>query len=276
MVDPVTPTSPAAALPSVLEVRHLTKRYPLRRGLFGARDTFAAVDGVSFAINEARTLGLVGESGCGKSTLARMILRLITPTSGDILFRGDDILSLRGRALKPFRRRVQIIFQDPVGSLNPRLKVGTIVGEPLIVHGLANAKTVRDRVADLLEQCGLWADAAARYPHEFSGGQRQRIGIARAVALRPELIICDEPTSALDVSVQAQILNLLKDLQQEHKLSYLFISHDLAVVRYMADEVAVMQRGKIVEHGPVDAIVNDPQHEYTQQLLAAVPELAAV
>ena len=263
-----------ASAPRVLELRNLTKRYPLRRGLFGERESFAAVDGVSFSIEQGTTLGLVGESGCGKTTLARMILRLIQPTSGDILFRGRDVLKLRGRALRPFRRRVQIIFQDPVGSLNPRLKVGTIIGEPLIVHDLADAKTVRHRVAELLEQCGLRPDAAARYPHEFSGGQRQRIGIARALALRPELIICDEPTSALDVSVQAQILNLLKDLQNHHKLSYLFISHDLAVVRYMADEVAVMQRGRIVEIGPAERIVNQPEHPYTQQLLAAVAEPA--
>jgi len=271
-MTPSEQSAPSTPNHAVLEVRHLTKRYALRRSVFGARESFAAVDDVSLSIRAGQTLGLVGESGCGKTTLARMILRLVPPTSGQVLFCGRNIFEVRRREMKALRRRIQIIFQDPVGSLNPRLRVGTIVGEPLVVHGMENRKSVRDRVGELLERCGLWAGAAERYPHEFSGGQRQRIGIARALALRPELIICDEPTSALDVSVQAQILNLLRDLQDEHGLSYLFISHDLAVVRHMADDIAVMRAGRIVEHGPAERIVEQPQGEYTQQLLDAVPE----
>jgi ABC-type glutathione transport system ATPase component len=256
----------------ILQVRELTRCYPLSRPIFGPGELCAVVDRVSFALDRGQTLGLVGESGCGKTTLARMILRLIRPTSGTVELDGKDLFRLPARAMRTIRRRMQIIFQDPVGSLNPRLRVGTIVGEPLLVHNLADRRTVRGRVGQLLEQCGLDADAAARYPHEFSGGQRQRIGIARALALQPQLIICDEPTSALDVSVQAQILNLLKDLQLRCGLSYLFISHDLAVVRHMADNIAVMQRGRIVEHGPAARVVEDPQHHYTRQLLRAVPE----
>ena len=257
----------------LLEVRGLQTWFPIRRGLL-QRITghVKAVDGVDFTLGAGQTLGLVGESGCGKTTVGRSILRLIEPTGGEVLFEGRDVRRMGAEELRLLRRRMQIIFQDPGGSLNPRMRVGRIVGEPLEVHGIARGDELRDRVERLLERCGLWKAAADRYPHEFSGGQRQRIGIARALALNPSLIVCDEPTSALDVSIQSQILNLLKDLQSEFGLSYLFISHDMAVIHHICDRVAVMYDGRIVESGTRDAIIGSPTHPYTQRLLAAVPE----
>jgi ABC-type oligopeptide transport system ATPase subunit len=257
----------------LLEVQDLQTWFPIRRGLLQrVSGHVKAVDGVSFHLRKGETLGLVGESGCGKTTVGRTLLRLIEPTGGRVLFEGRDVLRMAGEELRLLRRRMQIIFQDPGGSLNPRMRVGRIVGEPLEVHGVARGDELRERVERLLERCGLWAAAADRYPHEFSGGQRQRIGIARALALKPSLIVCDEPTSALDVSIQSQILNLLKDLQDEFQLSYLFISHDMAVIHHICDRVAVMYDGKIVEEGTRDDIIQRPQHPYTQRLLAAVPE----
>ena len=259
--------------PALLDVRNLQTWFPIRRGLL-QRITghVKAVDGVSFTLHKGETLGLVGESGCGKTTVGRTLLRLIEPTGGQVLFEGRDVIGMAGEELRQLRRRMQIIFQDPGGSLNPRMRVGRIVGEPLEVHEVAQGDELRDMVEKLLTRCGLWAAAADRYPHEFSGGQRQRIGIARALALNPSLIVCDEPTSALDVSIQSQILNLLKDLQAEFGLSYLFISHDMAVIHHICDRVAVMYDGKIVEEGTRDDIIRRPQHAYTQRLLAAVPE----
>jgi oligopeptide transport system ATP-binding protein len=257
----------------LLEVRGLQTWFPIRRGLL-QRITghVKAVDGVDFTLEAGQTLGLVGESGCGKTTVGRSILRLIEPTGGEVLFEGRDVRRMGAEELRLLRRRMQIIFQDPGGSLNPRMRVGRIVGEPLEVHGIARGEALREMVERLLERCGLWKAAADRYPHEFSGGQRQRIGIARALALNPSLIVCDEPTSALDVSIQSQILNLLKDLQAEFGLSYLFISHDMAVIHHICDRVAVMYDGKIVESGTRDEIIRSPKHPYTQRLLAAVPE----
>jgi ABC-type oligopeptide transport system ATPase subunit len=263
--------SPPAA--PLLKVTDLKTHFPVRSGVLQRITGWVkAVDGVSFHIGEGETLGLVGESGCGKTTVGRTVLRLIQATSGEVLFRGQSVFDQPAGAMRRLRRQMQIIFQDPGGSLNPRMRVGNIVGEPLKVHGLARGDELRGRVEELLERCGLWAGAADRYPHEFSGGQKQRIGIARALALNPKLIICDEPTSALDVSIQSQILNLLKDLQDEFKLSYLFISHNVAVVHHICDRIAVMYRGKIVEEGDSDRIINQPRHPYTQALLSAVPE----
>ncbi len=279
MTATATHTVPNQAAPSndqpLLSVKNLKTYFPVKRGLM--RRTVGhvrAVDDVSFDIGKRETLGLVGESGCGKSTVGRTILRLIPATEGSVHYEGLDVLAKTAGEMKRLRQQMQIIFQDPVGSLNPRMTVGRIIGEPIVVHKLASGSELRDRVATLLSKVGLEPDHAFRYPHEFSGGQRQRIGIARALALQPKLIICDEPTSALDVSVQAQILNLLRDLQQQRGLSYLFISHDLAVVRHMADDIAVMQHGKIVEQGSASQIVDQPQHEYTRQLLDAVLEVA--
>lgn len=258
---------------SLLSVRDLKTHFPVKRGLLQRTvDHVRAVDGVSFELAPGETLGLVGESGCGKTTVGRTVLRLLPATSGEVFFDGRPVFQQSAPEMRALRREMQIIFQDPGGSLNPRMRVGRLVGEPLLVHGMAEGEELRVRVEELLERCGLWKQAADRYPHEFSGGQRQRIGIARALALQPRMIVCDEPTSALDVSIQSQILNLLDDLQDEFGLSYLFISHDMAVVHHVCDRIAVMLDGKIVEVGERDRIINDPQHEYTRALLSAVPE----
>jgi oligopeptide/dipeptide ABC transporter ATP-binding protein len=253
----------------LLEVIDLSKHFPAGRGLGAVR----AVDGVSLTLEAGETLGVVGESGCGKSTLGRTILRLTEPTSGRIHFEGEDLLALGPEELRARRREMQMIFQDPFASLDPRLTVARIVAEPLVIHRVADRAARARAVADLLETVGLDADAAGRYPHEFSGGQRQRIGIARAVALRPKLIVADEPVSALDVSIQSQILNLLVDLRRRFGLSYIFISHDLAVVEHMADAVAVMYLGRVVEAARADDLFARPSHPYTQALIAAVPAL---
>ena len=256
-----------------MEVAGLVKHYPIRRGLVLSRTTgqVRAVDGVSFELFRGETLALVGESGCGKSTTARLVLRLIDPTAGTVRFEGADITGLRGGAMRKLRRRMQIVFQDPFASLNPRMTVAEILEEPLIVHGIGDGAARRARVAELLGLVGLAPYHAGRYPHEFSGGQRQRIGIARALAVEPALVVCDEPVSALDVSIQAQVVNLLKDLQVRLGLSYLFIAHDLAVVKHVADRVAVMYLGRIVEIGPKDAVFANPRHPYTRVLLSAIP-----
>jgi oligopeptide transport system ATP-binding protein len=257
----------------LLEVKDLKTHFPVKRGLFQRTvDHVRAVDGVSFDLGVGETLGLVGESGCGKTTVGRTILRLLEATDGEVHFEGKPVFQQSATEMRALRREMQIIFQDPGGSLNPRMRVGRLVGEPLVVHGMASGDELRDRVEQLLERCGLWKQAADRYPHEFSGGQRQRIGIARALAVEPRLIVCDEPTSALDVSIQSQILNLLDDLQDEFDLSYLFISHDMAVVHHVCDRIAVMYNGKIVEVGARDQVIHDPQHPYTKALLSAVPE----
>lgn len=257
----------------LLRVENLKTHFPVRSGVLQRTTGYVkAVDDVSFHIDRGETLGLVGESGCGKTTVGRTILRLVPYTSGKVFFEDRDVFQLGRGDMQKIRREMQIIFQDPGGSLNPRRRVGEIIGEPLLVHGMANSSNVRRKVQELLVRCGMWKTAADRYPHEFSGGQRQRIGIARALALEPKLIVCDEPTSALDVSIQSQILNLLKDLQDEFGLSYLFISHDMAVIHHVCDRIAVMLDGKIVEEGDRDQILNEPQHGYTQALLSAVPE----
>ncbi len=257
----------------ILEVKDLKVHFPVRSGLLQRTvGHVKAVDGVSFTLNRGETLGLVGESGCGKTTAGRALLRLIPATGGTARFDGQDIFEQSPEALRAMRRRMQIIFQDPGGSLNPRMRVGSIIGEPLLVHGLATGAELRGCVEELLVRCGLWKQAADRYPHEFSGGQRQRIGIARALALNPDLIVCDEPTSALDVSIQSQILNLLKDLQDERGLSYLFISHDMAVIHHICHRIAVMRDGKIVEMGTRDEVIRSPKQAYTKELLDAVPE----
>jgi len=251
----------------LLRVRGLFKHFPVE----GSEDVVRAVDGVTFEIVKGETLGLVGESGCGKSTVGRCLLRLIEPTSGEVEFEGRDVLSLSGGELRRLRRGMQIIFQDPYASLNPRMKVRDIVAEPLVVHGIGSKSERRDRVADLLRKVGLDPDYMNRYPHEFSGGQRQRIGIARALALNPKLIVADEPVSALDVSVQAQVINLLEDLQAEFDLTYLFISHGLAVVEHISNRVAVMYLGRIVEVATALDLYGNPLHPYTRALLSAIP-----
>ena len=257
----------------LLEVRHLVKHFPVGGGFLGGhRGLVRAVDDVSFAIRRGETLGLVGESGCGKTTTGRAILQLERPTSGQVLFEGRDLTKLDETGLRDMRRRMQVIFQDPYSSLNPRMTVGQMLTEPLAVHGIVRDATARAaRVRDLLERVGLSPQHSLRYPHELSGGQRQRVGIARALAMEPTLIVCDEPVSALDVSIQAQIINLLEDLQQELGLTYLFIAHDLAVVRHISDRIAVMYLGKIVEIAERRALYENPQHPYTRALLAAVP-----
>jgi len=255
----------------LVEVADLVKWFPIRGGLIQRTvDHVRAVDGVSFGIKEGTTLGLVGESGCGKTTVGRTILRLTDPTSGSIKFRGQEIATIRRREMRALRPKMQIVFQDPMSSLNPRMTVRQILAEPLLING-AGREESGERVAELLQKVGLDVDHANRFPHEFSGGQRQRIGVARALALNPDFVVLDEPTSALDVSVQAQVLNLLKKLQREMGLTYLFISHDLSVIRHLCDEIAVMYLGRIVEKGPVERVFADPQHPYTQALLSAVP-----
>jgi oligopeptide/dipeptide ABC transporter ATP-binding protein len=256
---------------TLLKVEHLVKHFPLRSALFGrSNGAVQAVDGVSFTLAVGETLALVGESGCGKSTTGRLVLRLLKPTSGRVLFDGDDLTALPETAMRRHRRALQIIFQDPFASLNPRMTVGQMLEEPLALHGLAPGRE-RERVAEVLGLVGLSPQHARRYPHEFSGGQRQRIGIARALAVEPRLIVCDEPVSALDVSIQAQVINLLADLQARFGLSYVFIAHDLAVVKHIATRVAVMYLGRIVEYADKRALFAAPRHPYTQALLASIP-----
>jgi ABC-type oligopeptide transport system ATPase subunit len=256
---------------ALLEVRHLVKEFSRRRGIFGATSVVRAVDDVSFTVERGETFGLVGESGSGKTTSGRCILRLIEPTSGDVIFDGKDVLKLSRGELRRARRDMQIVFQDPYSSLNPRMRVGDIVEEPLVIHRLGSKSERRARVRELFELVGLNPDHLRRHPHEFSGGQRQRIGLARALALNPSFIIADEPVSALDVSVQAQVVNLLMDLQQRLKLTYLFIAHDLRLVEHICSRVAVMYLGKIVEMGETGKLFASPQHPYTRALLSAIP-----
>ncbi len=258
--------------PPLLSVRGLVKHFPIKKGIFGkTAGAVRAVDGVSFEVFPGETLGLVGESGCGKSTTGRMILRLIEPTAGSIEFDGVDLVQLDGKSLRQLRRRMQVIFQDPFSSLNPRMTVGAIIREGLTIHKLAEGAAADARVKQLLDEVGLRAEYTTRYPHEFSGGQRQRIGIARALAVEPNFIVCDEPVSALDVSVQAQVINLMQDLQRDRGLAYLFIAHDLSVVEHIADRVAVMYLGKIVELASSEDLYREPLMPYTQALLSAVP-----
>ncbi|GAA1674059.1 ABC transporter ATP-binding protein [Mycolicibacterium murale] len=257
----------------LLQVTDLVKHFPIKAGAVVEREVarVRAVDGVSLVLHEGETLGLVGESGCGKSTLCRLILQLMTPTSGSVRFDGEELVGRSRRDLRPIRKNIQMVFQDPYASLNPRKRIGQIIGDAMELHGLASGADAKRQVQELLERVGLQSEHYNRFPHEFSGGQRQRIGIARAVALRPKLIIADEPVSALDVSVQAQIINLLEDLQQEFKLSYLFVAHDLGVVRHVSDRVAVMYLGKVVETATANELYDKPFHPYSNALLSAVP-----
>jgi oligopeptide transport system ATP-binding protein len=266
-------TSRAAGNGPLLEVTDLVKHFPIKRGILIDRevDQVRAVDGISFEVEKGETLGLVGESGSGKSTACRAVLQLIKPTSGSVKFEGREIAGLGRRAMRPLRREMQMIFQDPYASLNPRKRIGQIVGDPLRLQGVARGSGLRREVQELLERVGLAGEHYNRFPHEFSGGQRQRIGIARALALKPKLVICDEPVSALDVSIQAQIVNLLDDLQDELGLAYLFVAHDIGVVRHISDRIAVMNDGKLVEQGTADEVCERPRDEYTKKLLAAVP-----
>ncbi|MGD8523943.1 MAG: ATP-binding cassette domain-containing protein [Desulfobacterales bacterium] len=257
----------------ILQVKDLRKYFPIKRGFFQRSTGWVkAVKNVSFTISTAKTLGLVGESGCGKTTVARLILKLLQPDSGSIIFNGQDITELSDKEMKPLRKEIQIIFQDPYGSLNPRMTIGQSISEGLRIAGLRQATELRERLEHLLKIVGMSPRSIDRYPHEFSGGQRQRIGIARALSVDPSLIICDEPISALDVSIQAQIINLLKDLQDQLELSYLFISHDLNVVGYLCNYVAVMYKGEIMEYAPADELFDNPRHPYTHLLLSAVPD----
>jgi oligopeptide transport system ATP-binding protein len=257
----------------LLNVGNLVKHFPITRGIIFQKEVAAvhAVDDISFNIRRGETLGLVGESGCGKSTTGRTILQLYRPTSGSVVFDGVDLVALKGEDLRKMRKKMQMIFQDPYASLNPRMTVGDIIGEPLVVHRVANQKEITERVEHLLELVGLNAAFSNRYPHEFSGGQRQRIGVARALSLQPSFIVCDEPISALDVSIQAQVVNLLEDLQSQFNLTYLFVAHDLSMVRHISDRVAVMYLGVIVELASRDEVYYKPLHPYTQALLSAVP-----
>jgi oligopeptide/dipeptide ABC transporter ATP-binding protein len=265
-----TPAEPGTPL---VEVRDLQTYFPIRKGVLSRTvGHVKAVDGVSFDVPAGRTLGLVGESGCGKTTVGRTLLRLIPATGGTVKYKGNDFFAPTGAALRHLRQKMQIVFQDPVSSLNPRMTIGSIIGEPIEVHGIAKGQEKRDLIASLLARVGLDPSYAVRYPHEFSGGQRQRIGIARALSLSPDFIVCDEPVSALDVSIQSQILNLLDDLQQERGIAYLFIAHNLAVVEHFSDEVAVMYLGRIVEKASATELYANPKHPYTQSLLSAVPE----
>jgi oligopeptide transport system ATP-binding protein len=258
---------------TLLEVTDLVKHFPIKRGVLIDRevDQVRAVDGISFGIERGQTLGLVGESGSGKSTACRAILQLIKPTSGSVRFEGREIAGLSRRRMRPLRREMQMIFQDPYASLNPRKRIGQIVGDPLKRQGVASGSELRKRVQELLDRVGLATEHYNRFPHEFSGGQRQRIGIARALALQPKLVIADEPVSALDVSIQAQIINLLDDLQDEFGLTYLFVAHDIGVVRHISDRIAVMHDGKLVEQGTADQVCEHPRDPYTKKLLSAVP-----
>ena len=258
----------------LLEVQGLTKHFPVKRGIFGlVSGHVRAVDGVDFHLDAGETLAIVGESGCGKSTVGRLVLRLIEPSAGQVRFEGEDLLALSDNEMRARRQRMQVIFQDPYASLNPRMTVGAMLGEPLMLHGLATSEaTRRARVGELLELVGLRPEHARRYPHEFSGGQRQRLAIARALAVEPKLIVADEPVSALDVSIQAQVINLMRSLQARFGLAYVFISHDLAVVKHIADRIAVMYLGKIVETATTDDLFRNPRHPYTRALLSAVPQ----
>ncbi len=257
----------------ILKTENLKKYFKIKAGSFGKTKTLKALDGVSISVDSNRVFAIVGESGCGKSTFARLVLQLVRPTEGKVFFKGNNIHKAGVRELKNFRRAVQVIFQDPFASLNPRMKIFSILSEPLIIHNIARKKELKARIAALLETVGLKPEHMNRYPHEFSGGQRQRVCIARALALSPELIVADEPLSSLDVSIQAQIINLLGDLKKEKKLSFIFISHDLNVVYYFADVVAVMYLGKIVEEADTEKIFQDPQHPYTEMLLNAIPRV---
>ncbi|HET6320405.1 MAG TPA: ATP-binding cassette domain-containing protein, partial [Chloroflexota bacterium] len=270
MLDTPKPITLAEGNP-LLSVKNLTKHYPIKGGLLRRQVARVhAVDDVSFDVFPGETFGLVGESGCGKTTTGRAILRLVEPTSGQVVFNGRDVLKLNGWQLKPLRRDLQIMFQDPFGSLDPRMPVGDIIGEGLVVHGIGSRGEREQRVREAMLQVGLRPEYARRYPHEFSGGQRQRIGVARALVLRPKLIVCDEPVSALDVSIQSQVLNLLKDLQQRFGLSYVFIAHNLAVVKYISDRIGVMYLGNLVETASADELYREPLHPYTKALLSAI------
>lgn len=260
------------SLTSLLEVKALRKYFPVKRAVVARHEWLKALDGIDFSVSKDMVFALVGESGCGKSTAARLILRLMEPTSGEVIFRGDSVFALKGDSLRAFRRAVQIIFQDPFASLNPRRTVYDTLAEPMKIHGIARGSELKDRVSGLLRKVGLQG-MHNRYPHEFSGGQRQRICIARALAVSPEIIVADEPLSALDVSIQAQILNLLSDLKRESGISFVFISHDLRVVRYFSDEVAVMYLGRIVEHALTEELFSEPRHPYTEILLSSAPDI---
>jgi len=257
----------------LLEVVNISKQFPVKTGLGETKRWLRAVDGVSFSVSRERVFALVGESGCGKSTVARLVLKLLSLSSGSICFKGEDISGIRGDDLKRFRRAVQIVFQDPFASLNPRMRTVDALSEPFIIHGLAPKREIKDRVVDLLNKVGMSDEALSKYPHEFSGGQRQRICIARALSVSPELIVADEPLSALDVSIQAQIINLLQGIKKTNAISMVFISHDLRVVRYLSDEVGVMYLGRIVETGKTEDLFNGPKHPYTELLLSSAPKL---